>query len=237
MTGECFGNTVRAAKPLFSKGCLLMLWFGLFFLLVFLILLLSPLRIEIRFHHKQEQDRGTIIIKALWNLLRYRIKIPEVTWKGVDEGIEIDTINEGEKRKQEITRKKIKKYQEVSQHLVHNVDHFYRILRQFLQHLTCEKFVWQTLVGTGNAAETGVLVGALWGIKSFLLSLVGRSIKWKKPPSIHIHPAFSEAVLEFKFHSIISFRFGHAILAISRVLLQLITNRRDMKWPNIQSKV
>lgn len=214
-----------------------MLWFGLFFLLVFLILLLSPLRLEIDFHHKREQDQGTIMVRALWNLIRYQIKIPEITWKGIDEGIEIDTVTKGEKREQRITREKIEKYQEVSQQLVRGVDHFYWILKRFLHHLTCEKFVWQTLVGTGNAAETGVLVGALWGIKSFLLSIVGRSIKWKKPPTIHIHPAFTEAVLEFKFQSIISFRFGHAILAISRVLLQLITNRRDMKWPNIQSKV
>lgn len=213
------------------------LWIGIFILCLFMILFFSSIRIEFRYYHKNETDKGAITFFALGNLIRYQVKIPAISFEGVDQGIEVKTTSKIKRDEKNITKEKVKRFRELSAKMVRQIDHFYRITQSFLQRITCEKFQWETFIGTGNAAETGILVGMMWGAKMTLVSFIGSRIQWAKAPIIQIHPHFTEPIFEMKFHSIIRFRIGHAILAMSRLLLQLILNRRDRKWPNIQSKV
>lgn len=205
----------------------MLLWLVFFIILICFFIMLSPLRVEVDFHHGKMKDQGTITFLGFWNLVRFRIKIPEIKWKGFDQGVEIETVSTIQESETTITKDKIKRYRALSKKFIDRIDHFFRILRKFLRNITCEKFHWETLVGTGNAAETGTLIGVMWGTNMTLLSLLGKGIKWKEPPVVQIYPAYAESAFEIKLHSIICFRIGHAILAITRLLLQFITNRRE----------
>jgi hypothetical protein len=212
------------------------LWILGILLLLFLIVLCTSIRVELKYNHQREGNRGSIIFFVFGKLIRYQIKIPEITLNEEEQELHIKSVTKTKEDDKTFTKEEIKKYLQLSRQLARQIEHFYRILRQFLQRVTFEKLHWETSIGTGDAAETGVVTGILWGIKMGLISTVGSFFHWKRQPMIQIHPHFSRLVFETRFHSIIRFRIGHAILAIHRMLLQIFSNRRDLKWPNIQSK-
>lgn len=213
------------------------LWIGLFILVLTLLFLFSSIRIELRYFHKREKDEGAITFSTLRNLIRYQVKIPEISFEGLDRGVRVKTTSTFDEDEKRLTKEKVERFRKLSIRMVKQINHFYRIIRTFVQQITCEKFDWETCIGIGNAAETGIAVGMMWGAKMTFVSCLGSRIQWTKPPIIRIQPHFTESIFETRIHSIIRFRIGHAILAMSRLLVQLIMNRRDMKWSNIQSKV
>lgn len=212
------------------------LWIGILVLAMLLILFFSSVRIEFQYYHKREVDQGSITFFLFGNLLRYRVKIPEISLNSDKQMLRVKSVTKTSEDEKKITKEEIKRYLEMSQQLVHQIEHFYRIVHRFLSRVTFEKLQWETSIGTGDAAETGVMTGLLWGAKMALVATVGKVFYWQQRPMIEIYPHFTESIFETKIHSIIRFRIGHAILAMNRMLLQIISHRRDMKWPNIQSR-
>lgn len=208
-------------------GLLIVLWF-------------TSIRVEMLYKREKEDDRGEVKIFALGGLLRFRMELPNFDWKGLDEGLELESEAEGDTavspdlgkdKKYAINRRTMKKMKEMYDELVDHIDFFHCTVRWFLSKVTCEKLVWVTKIGTGDAAEAGVLTGIVWGIKTTLVSVLGSYTRWEEPPQMDVAPDFQQAILETHFHSIIRFRVGHAILAIKRLLLHM-RKGRERNWPS-----
>lgn len=201
----------------------------------------SHIRIEMIFKREQGNDRGEVMIRALGGLLRFRVKIPKVDWKGPDEGVEVKseldsaTTAMNKKKGFQIDERKIRKARKLYQESLERIIDLKEIMRKFLSKVTCEQLVWGTTVGTGEASETGVLTGVVWGVKTTLLGFFSGYIQWKQPPQLNVHPVFNRAIIETHFHGIFRFRLGHAILGINRIIFHL-RRGRERNWQSTPFK-
>jgi hypothetical protein len=219
-------------------GLIIFLIIAVLLILLFVISWFISVRIEIIFKREKENDRGEIKVYALGGIIRFRMKLPKMKWAGLDEGIrmeselESDLVAAPDVNKQNrfrITQRTIRKGMARYRELVRNIDHFHRTICWFLSKVTCEKLEWRTTIGTGDAAEAGVLTGIAWGIKTTLVGVLGSYTRWDEPPCLSVDPDFNHVVLNTHFHSIIRFRLGHAILGVKRLLLHK-RKGRERKW-------
>jgi hypothetical protein len=207
---------------------------GLIFFLIILVMLLvffivtwfSNIQIELLFKREAQNDFGKIKVNMFGGLLRFQYYLPRIQWSGLDEGVVARKNVTGKigkaktkpkKESVQIDKRKIKKLHFAYRQILYRFHDFQRIMRWFFGKITCEKFVWNTKIGTGDAAEAGILTGLAWSIKWMLLSWLGNQIRWNAKPELKVDPRFNEAILETYFHSIIRFRIGHAILAVKRL--------------------
>lgn len=204
-----------------------------FFLIVlgflFLLLLLiwyATVRVEVLYKRERQNDRGEVKIMIFGGLLRFKVNLSELKWKGLDEGVQVKGKMTGKaaktptgqkKERVQVNRRKLKVIRRNYMKILHRIDEFQQIMHWFLGKITCEKFVWHTRLGTGDAAEAGILAGLAWVIKWTLVGMLKNRIRWNFTPQVEIAPEFNQAILETYFHSIIRFRIGHAILAMKRL--------------------
>ncbi|WP_246941233.1 DUF2953 domain-containing protein [Bacillus pinisoli] len=192
-------------------------------ILFFSLLLLSNLYIKIDYSHTQDDDQLSIMVK-LW-FFRYTFKIPLVKIDKDTNSIVFKKESQmgnssevKEKQPTEVTPNEIlngfKNAREVIQHVVH----LHSIVRAFLQKVTILKLDWHTNFGIGDAALTGMLVGAGWAVKGGIIGLVSQYMRLKTNPTITITPFFQHSFSHTKLTCMLSFRIGNAILAGLRIV-------------------
>lgn len=219
----------------------------LFILLGLLFILIgiwySSIRIELIYQRLNGDDRGEIKVFALGGLLRFLWELPKMDWLGVDEGLKVEHDWKSifpkeelvQQEEQRVTRKTIMEKIEIMKDQLKRIEDLRKIVHWFLRRVTCERLVWKTLVGTGDAAEAGFLVGIGWTLKSMLIGWLSSYLRWQKTPDIMIEPDFHQSRFDVFFHSIIRFRIGHAISAIIRMRVK--DKGRERKWQIIPFKV
>ncbi|WP_124727284.1 DUF2953 domain-containing protein [Staphylospora marina] len=216
--------------------------FGIIGGLILLILLISMTSVRIEFLLKREDgdDRGEVNIRALFGLIRYRVEFPSLVFKGWEEGLQIQENRAGgaggrnvDNREEEfvIDKETMRAAKRSIQEMMDHFVHLRLTLRWFLSKVTCEKLVWFTRLGTGDAAEAGLLTGIAWGVKSTLVGILGSYIRWERPPELAIDPDFHRPALETRLQGIIRFKIGHAILVGKRLFAT--RKGRARIWQNI----
>jgi hypothetical protein len=193
------------------------------FLLVF-VLSMMKLSITIFFQHAQDDDKWKITFRTLFGIIRYTIHIPLAKIETESPGIVVDhketvkNISESKPKRSKYTPKEMidsfQKTKEFAQHVIR----LNEIIKKFLRHISITKLEWQTKIGTGDAAATGMIVGLGWSLKYSLVALLSKYMKLKTAPCLMITPSFHEAVSETKFVCMIHFRIGHAMLAGIRIM-------------------
>lgn len=200
------------------------------------IIWFTALRVELVYKREQGNDRGEIILTAWRGLIRYRIAIPQMQWKGLDQGVKVNTrasmdkmIGNGSAEQHnsevKVNKRLLKRLNSAYKEMVRNVSGFHQILRWFLTKITCEKLVWKSRIGTGDAAEAGILTGMAWAIKSTLIGWFCSRVKCRHQPQITVDPEFHAKVWDTHVNGIIRFRIGHAIIAIKRLLVHMRKGR------------
>ncbi len=85
----------------------------------------------------------------------------------------------------------------------------YLLSKSVIRHLS-----WQTRLGTGDAAVTGMLAGLAWGLNSTLFAwLTHRVRKIVDRPKISVVPVFAASAFALDIHCIFEVRVGHIIIA------------------------
>ncbi len=214
-----------------------MIWIGIILILLLLVLF-SRIRIGLYYKREAQNDRLNIEIGLFNGLIPIRLKIP--TLKVKDEGVvykeEIQSKkNTVKKKKGLFTFRDFKTYERAARYAVENVVGLRKIIKRFLSKMQIIRLHWSSRIGTGDAAETGILSGVIWGIKSIIVWVLSHFMKMKVTPEIRIEPSFMQACLYTEFECIVRFRVGNAIIAGLLILLHIRKGSR-MKWQNTQSK-
>lgn len=193
------------------------LYIALGVVLFFILLLISKLHITISYSHIKDNDQLTIKFR-LW-FFKYTINVPLIR---VDQ--ETNSIVVAKKKDKEEPESKqftaheilnsFKDTKEIFQHVVG----LHRIVRNFLRKVSVNKLIWHSNFGIGDAALTGMLVGAGWAIKGSIVGLVSRYMRLKILPEMSITPLFLQVYSQTQIKCMISFRIGHAILAGIRIV-------------------
>ncbi|WP_077214247.1 DUF2953 domain-containing protein [Bacillus dakarensis] len=199
------------------KWVLLVLLVLLFLLLLFLF---TKLRVYIDYYHGQNNDHLEIKFKALLGLIQYKLNVPVMKMDDDSPSLVVkEKVEAGpnEKDKAQDTKKftpeeMLDSFKDVNQLLKHVVG-LYKIVRWFLSKTVVTKMEWNTVVGVGDAAYTGMICGAFWTVKGSLIGLVSTLMKVKTIPQIMVTPNFNATMGQTSFKCMIMFRIGHAMFA------------------------
>ncbi|GGE10959.1 hypothetical protein GCM10011571_10340 [Marinithermofilum abyssi] len=200
------------------------------------LLLLIPfttLRVHLTYRRKEKEDHVFIRVKWLGGLIRFQYEVPLLDTENSLQAKTKTTSNiPGLKKRQRmrITLQDIKRAKERWSWLRRRVADLYRIIRRFLSRVTCERLTWTTRLGTGDAADTGVLTGIAWGVKSTLVGVAGSYIRWKTKPDLQVTPHFTDRVWQTELDCIIRFRIGHAMLALICLLVHMRWKGDERTW-------
>lgn len=196
--------------------------------LLALILLISFMKLTVKIDilHSEEQNHIKIKAMTLFGLISYTYEVP--LFKVDEESSSLvvkseEKIGQGEqnttsKEKYRITPdeviEKIKRTKEILEHIVH----FHLIIKKFMGHISIHKLNWNSSIGVGEAASTGMATGALWSLKGGIVGIVSLYMKLKTRPKLSVTPFFQENIIRTSIICIFSFRIGHAILGALRVV-------------------
>ncbi len=89
-----------------------------------------------------------------------------------------------------------------------------RVNRWLFSHIRCHYLRWETEIGTGDPATTGISFGALWALKTWVYINLQRNVKLGfGVPNLRVIPYFGEKKLNLDFQCIFGIRAGHIIVA------------------------
>lgn len=87
---------------------------------------------------------------------------------------------------------------------------------------------WQTEIGANEPSQTGFLIGAAWGVKGFVLTLLNTLIPTLySRPMITITPNFKKACLNTVLDLVLEVRGRHVFMAVFKVLLLRFKSKRN----------
>jgi hypothetical protein len=188
-------------------------------------MLVTTLHIKIEFTHTQDNDHLRATLRA-YKFLSYSIDVPMVKVDKEDGSLQYEKQQNPSSKAQQsepIDRNKITPTEIINR--IQNMYDFLQkvvglhiIVRIFLRKITVHKFVWNTWIGTGDAAFTGMLTGGVWSLKGNIVGLVGHFMKLKGEPELSVTPFFQQKTSQTKLLCMFSFRIGHAIGAVLRIV-------------------
>ncbi|GAB7388937.1 DUF2953 domain-containing protein [Bacillaceae bacterium] len=213
-----------------------------FSFLLLVLLCATSVTVGIHYRRAEEDDRLTIDVKAWHGIIRFRHEIPAVELRGLLQGIRMKQESQIGKsgaivmeKNTIINREEIRKRIRAFRRLLRNVRGLKPIMTSFVRRVRLEKLVWQTRIGSGDAADTGILTGVAWSVKAMLVGTAAHRMDLRCYPRFSVSPAFGKRELCSELSCIVRFRLGHAILAGMRILLNL-RKGRERTWQNTPFK-
>ncbi|WP_165842206.1 DUF2953 domain-containing protein [Paenibacillus xerothermodurans] len=164
----------------------------------FIILLSSKVECRISASRENKNDEILIDVHALYGLVKKRLAIPIMNFISLSEGLGVKSqfIDKSENQlllelNRNIDKRTIQQlFDNLRQLLTHCV-RFDRWLSDTLGHVHCTRMYWKTELGVGDAAETAMTTGMVWGLKSSLLGVAFRFIKLHARPELLVQPHFN----------------------------------------------
>ncbi|EIJ79272.1 hypothetical protein PB1_16984 [Bacillus methanolicus PB1] len=189
-------------------------------LLLLIIVFVTKLTIYVNYDHVQDNDHLKLEFRAWLGLIRYKLKIPLIK---IDENSPTVVLKEEkqmgnekkpskEEAKQYSAEDLLNSLKDTKEILTHVIG-LHKIIRKFLKKVTIKQFEWFSVAGIGDAAYTGILIGALWAVKGSIVGIISHNMKLKVIPKIIITPNFQRAISKTTLRCMFQFRIGHAMLA------------------------
>ncbi|MFP7233399.1 DUF2953 domain-containing protein [Bacillus subtilis] len=181
------------------------------------LLLRMKIYVAVEYLHADDNDKLTLKVTALFGLIRVNKTIPAIKVNKSDGTVDVKQKSKS-KVKKSSSKKKIT-FDDVQQSinkiemLVHRVTNLRKTSASILAHLHITKLEWVTVVGVHDAAVTGVLTGAVWGVKGGIAAMLYDHLDFMNKPVYEVIPSFQVPVSKTDFQCIFFFRFGHAMLA------------------------
>lgn len=200
------------------SGCIWLI-VGLFFLVLFVVVLISPIKIQCQYLWHKNSNQMVIKVTACYGLIKYKkiIKHPNKQEQGeADEATAmIDNVRRLWKVMQGMTSQ----------------------LSQLFSKLQFTQFRWHTTVGTGDAMWTALSCGSIFTLKSFVTAYLLNHIHFVDKPNVKVQPIYSHPIFATRWSCIAQIRFGKAIIAGLVLIAHMHKEKGAIKeWRNILSK-
>lgn len=195
-----------------------MIWWTLL-----LISAVTKLTVSIRYGRVGENDLLVVEVSAWFGLIRLRYEIPVIKW--TTSGGQPAVVAEVKGRRKQSAKEKRIDLQQIKTSLKRYRSYLHRfvdvrpVMNQMLRHVRCTALEWHTVLGTGDAAGTGALAGAAWGVKSVVVGTISRHVTLHAVPRFSVQPVWNEARLGTQFRCVFHFRIGHLMIAGMRLTL------------------
>lgn len=185
---------------------------------IIVLIMLSYIKVTVQFKRKGSDDIITYDIRALLGLIRYRVKVPIIQFKGFKQGIDLtaEMIKPSSNQKtgnfdEMFDVDKIKQYVRRFQLLKDHFDGFGAWLHQVITYIHCDQLDWKTRVGIGDAAGTAIATGSVWSVKSTLVGFLCSKIKLKTDPALIVAPQYNKIIFATEGVGVFKMRHCHAL--------------------------
>lgn len=213
----------------------------LLILILIIIILFSSVLIRVFFQRVHNEDHLNIRIRAFFGLIRLQFEVPILKLQQNSPGLDIKTEIESAPHENTLKTKRktitpsmiMQRMQKVKKRLkeVHGLLDW---VKQTLKYVKCDKLTWHSKIGTGDAAETGVLTGLIWGVKTTFLGVGLRMLTLRTVPRVNVIPIYNQRHFHSELECILRIRVGHAILAGIRFVPRFIKGKGgEGKWQSI----
>ncbi len=202
----------------------------------------SKINICLSFVHMEQNDEIRIDVRSLFGLIRYRYIVPLLRFQGWLEGLELATEKANPNKqghvdgdpKRKIDFDKIKEAIDKFRILLHNCFKFNQWFRRLLTRFHCTELNWKTSAGIGDAAETAVVVGTLWGLKTSLLGYIFRMIRLEAKPELQVMPVFNQNVFITEGVCRLHIRLWHLVSAGIQLLFRILKVKGGLRaWKKV----
>jgi hypothetical protein len=158
-------------------------------------------------HYTREQNKGQldIEIKAIFGVRIFRYFVPVIKTK-----------------LSEKTKDKILDLFHMTKMLMQNTSHLYGWLKSMLLRVECTELIWITRVGVGDASQTAIVAGAVWGVKSSLLGFIMHFVQMKSKPRVDVVPQYNQPQFSTQFTGAARIRVIFVLWAGISLLLHII---------------
>ena len=181
-----------------------------------IVLGLTVIRVDIHFRHVQKDDEMKLKVSVWHGLLRYTFKVPVLKKKEGKGSVIVQTESgmQGNEKSIEIKRLTPADFMHVWSEIRALIEHIvglHRIVRRFLATVHLKRLEWHSVVGAGQAAHTGMLVGGCWALKGSIIGLLSAYLRIDKRPDCLITPDFNQYRAATVFSCTLKFRLFRAI--------------------------
>lgn len=201
-----------------------MVWFTIIIgILLFLLIVisLSTIHISIYFVHRNDNSNIQVNFK-MYHFLKYKLNVPLIMVDAQDHSLKIreekDTTLGQKKEKKKITFLQLKNQYQSFKKMLKHINHFYQILAAFLKKMKMKKVEWHSAIGLGEASSSAIAAGAVWGFKGIAIQVLNTFFKLEESPNVSVVPVFQGMHSETRFSCMISFKIGHAIVVMLKIL-------------------
>jgi hypothetical protein len=184
------------------------------------MIIITKVKVYITYTHVRDDDSLKIQFRAWLGLIKYTVDIPLIKIDDDSPSLvveeEVKAGSKGEvknEKRSKITPEDLVDIFSDMKTLLEHVVSLHRMIRHFLKKVTVKNIEWRTVVGTGDAALTGMLTGAVWTVKGSIVGIMSHYFRFQAPPNISVHPHFQMAVSQTLFTCMLHFRIGHAMIA------------------------
>jgi hypothetical protein len=211
-------------------------------LAVFLAMLLSSeLKGCLRIIRHKSDDEIVLDVHGLYGLLKRRLVIPVVQFKGFADGVNLkeEFVEKKEcqlleSKDEKITKRSIKESFDHVMLLLKNCFRFHEWMIDTLAHVHCSRFYWKTSIGVGDAAETALTTGMVWGLKTSMMGFLFRFIKLDARPEISVKPQYNKMEFSTEVLLMVRIRLFYVAGAGIRLLYRIIKIKGGLKtWRRV----
>ncbi|CAM3967862.1 DUF2953 domain-containing protein [Paenibacillus alkaliterrae] len=216
---------------------------GLFFLLIFALVLSSPVVIKGHLRRVGINDDAELNVRALFGLIRYRYKIPIIQFTGssveIKEQVSSSSagINTWKQFNDDIDAEKVVNAIDKMKTILQMTRNLTGWVRRTLTKVRLDEWKWSTSVGTGDAMWTAMATGFVWSVQTSVLGILSQMVKLHAEPKMNVQPIYQQPAFTTEISCIAQIRFGYAILAGLQLLVRIKKVKGGVKaWQNILSK-
>ncbi|THF78329.1 DUF2953 domain-containing protein [Cohnella fermenti] len=176
------------------------LWIGGIFAAVLLLsvaVLLSSVRVRIRYSRSGKLDQLVIIVRALYGAVQTQRTIPTIAIKGwgilYEEKQKAGAVGaeKGRRGKRMIGERTVRRLWKAFRNLRLSISNLKEWALETLQHVECTRWRIDVRLGTGNAAHTAVLSGLCWTLMGCINGAASRFVRWRTHPHGKVEPVYS----------------------------------------------
>ncbi|WLD92376.1 DUF2953 domain-containing protein [Alkalihalobacillus sp. AL-G] len=213
---------------------------ALFLLVIFIIVLISKVRVSVLYAHELGRDNVLIKAQFMKGLIRYSWQLPLDQSESDEKEVHLPVktnkgiLNQDKNSDQDVTVEADTLLHKIedAKGLIDSVYNLGKIVRRFFKKVSVEKFIWESKIGTGDAASTGLFSGLFWTMKTSTVGFLSFTTTFVAPPTIEVLPFFQEKILNTRFVCIFSFRLGQVIFAAFQVVKNWKGRERHVRTSN-----
>lgn len=206
-----------------------------------LLVVFSDIKLKIRFSRTEHDDAIETDVRALYGLIRFRYAVPIIYWQ---DGLRLkrEQVNRNDKQLLKddtitIDREQIERYFLKVKMVLANTARLVEWTKGVMAKTVCTDLTWITRVGVGDAADTAITTGAVWGLKSSLLGFMSRYVRLKAQPVLSVQPQFNRMLFNTEAECRLKIKAGFAIVAGFILLRRILQVKGGLsKWRKLLFK-